>query len=270
MPEIRRTALCDPSLTVTLQPPQHLPHFRAVFDGFLDYVDQAHPDASGQLREAVGARFAEIVAAKGLEAPPEAYQALLPSRNSLQQNRLAYLLWLLEVPEGNGADVEVTRIAAARARLYPMYEQVRCFRELVGQEQAIASIERYMDQWMAERTKPDLSLEDLTRFWDRLDGPIHETAEVAVRIHRGKIAARVEGCLWANVMRPLEDPELAHAFTCYGDFPQIHAINPHFVLTRTMTLMQGAPFCDSCSHDLRHVEAVEHPTRAFFEAIGQA
>jgi len=269
MPEIRRTALCDPTLTVMLHPAGHLPHFHAVFDGFLDYVERTHPEVSAALREAAGARFAEIVAAGGLDAPSDAYQALLPSLDRLQRDRLSYTLHLLEVRGDHTQDVEVTRIAAARARLYPMYEQMRCFRDLLGHEQAIVSIERYMEEWMAERTKTDLSLEDLGRFWDRLEGPIHETAEVAVRVHRGKIAARVEGCLWADVMRPLGDPELAHSFTCYGDFPQIRAINPNFVLTRTMTLMQGAPFCDSCSHDLRHVEAVEHPDRAFFESIGR-
>ena len=120
-----------------------------------------------------------------------------------------------------------------------MYYQMLAFCELIGRKAGIRFIEAYTDRWMAEQTTTDESLEDPGRFWDSLDGPDHETEEIAVRLGRGKIAFRVEQCLWAKAMRPFEDPELAHAFTCYGDFPQIAAINPNFVLTRTMTLMQG-------------------------------
>jgi len=67
---------------------------------------------------------------------------------------------------------------------------------------------------------------------------------------------------------PLNDPELSHALTCCGDFSQIRAINKPFVLTRTMTLMRGDSSCDGCTHDRRHVEAIEHPNRKFFASLG--
>ena len=253
MTEVRRTALCDPMLKVTHPMAEYLPHLEAVFEGFLEYVDRTHPELSSRWREAVAARFAQIVADEGLAAPSEGALALLPPLGPLQQDRLSYSLQLLEIRDDDPVDAEVSRIAVTRGRLYPMYQQVRIFCDLLGRERALPSVERYIDEWMAGRTKADPSQQDLQRFWDRLEGPIHETAEVAVRIHRGKIAARVEKCLWADVMRPLEDPEVVHAFTCYGDFSQLRAINPSFVLTRTMTLMQGAPFCDSCLHQRRRL-----------------
>jgi len=181
------------------------------------------------------------------------------------------VLSLLSIRSNTAADeIEVTRIAAARARLFPMYYQMLALCDLIDRAEAIPFIEAYIEKWMAEQTKTDDSIEDPSRFWDALERPIHETGEIAARLHRGKIAFRIERCLWADVMQPLDDSELSHAFTCYSDSPQIGAINPNFVLTRTMTLMQGDPYCDICIHDRRHVESIEHPSHEFFDSLGIA
>ena len=60
----------------------------------------------------------------------------------------------------------------------------------------------------------------------------------------------------AEVMQPLDDPVLSHSFTRYGNVPQAEAINPNFVLTRAMPLMQGSPHCGTCTHDRRHVRSL--------------
>ena len=123
---------------------------------------------------------------------------------------------------------------------------------------------------MAQNVPVDESLEDLDCFWDDLEGEQHDVTQVAARLHRGRIAFRVERCLWADVLASLDDPEIAHASACYGDFSQITARNPNLVLTRTTTLVEGGPYCDTCIHDKRHVGSIEHPNRAFFDALSDA
>lgn len=266
--EIRRTALCGADATVTFEPREDLPRYAQIFNAFLSHVARRLPDVEEPFRGSVTRRFRDLARESDLGRTLHGFEPLLPKRDELQRHRTVYLLDLLGIRGAIADEMEVTRVAAAGARLYPMYHQGSALCDLIGRNEAIPFIERYMDEWMAERTKADESLEDLDRFWKRLEGPIHETAEVAARIHRGKIASRVNRCLWADVMRPLNDPDLSHALTCYGDFPQIRAINKHFVLTRTMTLMRGDPYCDGCTHDRRHVEAIEHPSREFFESLG--
>ncbi len=268
MPEIRRTNLCDVDSTAPFSLAKQLPRLRFIFDAFLAHVAETLPDLVDPLRDIATCKFRNLSGNRDDQELLAAFEDLLPALDELQRARLAYVIDLLDIRQYTASDeIETTRINTTRARLYPMYYQMLAFCELIGRREAIQFIEAYTDRWMAEQTTTDESLEDPGRFWDSLDGPNHETEEIAARLGRGKIAFRVEQCLWAKAMRPLEDPELAHAFTCYGDFPQIAAINPNFVLTRTMTLIQGAPYCDTCIHDRRHVDSVNHPSREFFDSL---
>ena len=269
MTEICRTTLCDANATVLYRLSEHLPRLRFIFDAFVGHVAERVPELASPLRDMAKCRFRNLVEDTEVRLNLAGFEPLLPPLDDFQRPRLEYVLDLLGI-RGDADEVEITRMAATRARLFPMYYQMLALCDLMGRTEAIPFIEAYGDRWMAEQTKTDDALEDPGRFWDALKGPVRETGEIAARLHRGKIAFRVERCLWADAMRPLEDPELSHAFTCYGDFPQIAAINSNFVLTRTMTLMQGAPYCDTCIHDRRHVESIEHPTRKFFDSLGIA
>jgi hypothetical protein len=269
MTEICRTTLCDANATVPYRLSEQLPRLQFIFDAFVEHVAEQLPELASPLRDMAKCRFRSMVGDADVRPNLAGFEPLLPPLDDLQRSRLEYVLDLLGI-RGDADEVAITRIAAARARLLPMYYQLLALCDLMGRTEAIPFIEAYSDWWMAEQTKADDALEDPGRFWDALEGPVHETGEIAARLHRGKIAFRVERCLWADAMRPLEDPELSHALTCYGDFPQIAAINPNFVLTRTMTLMQGAPYCDTCIHDRRHVESIDHPSREFFDSLGAA
>lgn len=271
MYETRRTTLCDVRSTVGFRLPEHLPRFRFIFDAFVEHVTEQLPELASPLRDMAKCRFRSMVKDADVRPNLAGFEPLLPPLDDLQRSRLEYVLSLLDSRgDAPAEEIEVARVAATRARLFPMYYQMLSLCDLMGRIEAIPFVEAYVDRWMAEQTETDDALEDPGRFWDALEGPVHETAEIAARLHRGKIAFRVDRCLWADVMRPLADPEVSHAFTCYGDFPQIAAINPNFVLTRTMTLMQGAPYCDTCIHDRRHVESIEHPSREFFDSLGDA
>ena len=54
----------------------------------------------------------------------------------------------------------------------------------------------------------------------------------------------VTHCRYAELYRALGVPELGVVFSCNRDAALIEGFNPGVELTRTQTIMQGAPFCD--------------------------
>lgn len=54
----------------------------------------------------------------------------------------------------------------------------------------------------------------------------------------------VTRCRYAEMYRGLGIPRLGPILSCSRDFALIEGFNPRIRLTRTQTLMDGAPFCD--------------------------
>jgi len=54
----------------------------------------------------------------------------------------------------------------------------------------------------------------------------------------------VTRCRYAELYRALGIPELGAVLSCNRDWALIQGFNPTVDLTRTQTIMQGAPFCD--------------------------
>lgn len=54
----------------------------------------------------------------------------------------------------------------------------------------------------------------------------------------------VTRCRYAELYRSLGIPELGAILSCNRDASLIEGFNPQIKLTRTQTIMQGAPFCD--------------------------
>ncbi len=54
----------------------------------------------------------------------------------------------------------------------------------------------------------------------------------------------VTGCRYADFFKELGEPELGFLFSCSGDWAMAEGLSPNLVLTRTQTIMQGAPHCD--------------------------
>jgi L-2-amino-thiazoline-4-carboxylic acid hydrolase len=57
-------------------------------------------------------------------------------------------------------------------------------------------------------------------------------------------AFNVTRCRYAEMYRALGIPELGAVLSCNRDASLIEGFNPEIQLTRTRTIMQGAPFCD--------------------------
>ncbi len=54
----------------------------------------------------------------------------------------------------------------------------------------------------------------------------------------------VTRCRYAEMYRALGIPELGSVLSCGRDFALGEGFNPHLALTRTQTIMEGAPCCD--------------------------
>jgi hypothetical protein len=60
----------------------------------------------------------------------------------------------------------------------------------------------------------------------------------------GVLAFNVTRCRYAEMYRELGMARLGPMLSCARDFALIEGFNPQIRLTRTQTLMEGAPFCD--------------------------
>lgn len=59
-----------------------------------------------------------------------------------------------------------------------------------------------------------------------------------------RFAFDVTRCRYAELYRALGIPELGEVLSCQRDAALIEGFNPDVTLTRTQTIMQGAPCCD--------------------------
>jgi len=81
------------------------------------------------------------------------------------------------------------------------------------------------------------------------DSLVHWTRDDALSIELVEesgqaFAFNVTRCRYAEMYRDLGIPELGPILSCSRDFALIEGFNPRIRLTRTQTLMEGAPFCD--------------------------
>ena len=98
-----------------------------------------------------------------------------------------------------------------------------------------------------------------------MDGEKYEQGDrLVASVENGRYIFRVDRCALQEALKEFNDPELSDIVACYGDYTVFKYINENFVLTRTQTLMNSS-YCDSCIHDTRIVEKIEHPTKQFYD-----
>ena len=77
-------------------------------------------------------------------------------------------------------------------------------------------------------------------FWKKDDALQMEVLEQTDE----KLSLSVTRCRYAELYRALGIPELGAVLSCNRDFAMSSGFNPDLNLTRTQTIMEGAPFCD--------------------------
>jgi len=66
----------------------------------------------------------------------------------------------------------------------------------------------------------------------------------ALEQNEERLSFNVTRCRYAEMYRALGIPELGALLSCNRDFALIQGFNPEVSLTRTQTIMEGAPFCN--------------------------
>lgn len=74
-------------------------------------------------------------------------------------------------------------------------------------------------------------------------------------------------CRVQKVLSEYGDSQLTEVVACYPDFAMFRKANESFRLTRTQILMNGGCCCDTCYHDVRHIQDFEHPALDIFTSL---
>ncbi|HEX9842571.1 MAG TPA: L-2-amino-thiazoline-4-carboxylic acid hydrolase [bacterium] len=126
---------------------------------------------------------------------------------------------------------------------------VQAFEQELGHEKTRAVLERVIKQLAVERGR-ELAAEapstTLTGFaamkepWTRGNALELEVLEASDE----RYSYNITRCRYAEMYRELGLAELGFYLSCNRDGSLIEGFNPDLQLTRTQTIMQGAPFCD--------------------------
>ncbi len=121
--------------------------------------------------------------------------------------------------------------------------------ESFGRDQVLSVVQRTIVK-IAREQGADLgkqmgnnSLQDFTetlQFWTRDDALNIEVIEESEDV----LSFNVTRCRYAELYNSLGIGDLGTRFSCTRDFALIEGFNPDVSLTRTQTIMEGAPFCD--------------------------
>ena len=118
-----------------------------------------------------------------------------------------------------------------------------------GRDQVLSMVQRTIIK-IAREQGADLSkqvggntLQNFTetlQFWTRDDALNIEVIETSEDV----LYFNVTRCRYAELYKSLGIGDLGTIFSCARDFALIEGFNPEVSLTRTQTIMEGAPFCD--------------------------
>ena len=78
------------------------------------------------------------------------------------------------------------------------------------------------------------------QFWTRNDALEIEVIEESDDV----LSFNVTRCRYAELYESLGIRDIGTIFSCARDYALIEGFNPDVSLTRTQTIMEGAPFCD--------------------------
>ena len=150
--------------------------------------------------------------------------------------------------DGNDFPV-IQQMQAVADALIPV---VRAFRAEIGQERADAIAAQGLAEWrraLARRAGGQVVGEPRER-WEKMAGDVLEKTAGSIVVEDlqqtpDALRFTVTGCRFADLFRQLGEPELGYALLCAYDHTLVEEIAPGDVeLTRTDTIMRGAPRCD--------------------------
>jgi hypothetical protein len=126
---------------------------------------------------------------------------------------------------------------------------VRAFAGEMGSEKTLAIVARVIQE-LARESGAELARQLGDHTLDALAGSLDRWREGgALEIEllersATRLSFNVTRCRYAEMYRALGLADLGGSLSCQRDFALASGFNPEIELTRTQTIMQGAPFCD--------------------------
>jgi len=157
-----------------------------------------------------------------------------------------------------------------KARLIPAYLRLCALCETLDRNNAIEIMKNYIDENIKSLpSRPD-EPDDLMKFMDMQHSfnlQCQDMCWTNCIISEHKYVNKVSKCKVHELLKHYGDKELMEVVACYLDFAMITKTNENFKMTRIQTLIGGGSCCDTCYHDTRYLDSIEHPSNGFFDNL---
>jgi hypothetical protein len=165
-------------------------------------------------------------------------------------------------------EIEILDGNIARGYSFPLYYQVLVLAEVAGKDKASDLYKKHQELFR-EKHQQIQKFEDLDAVREFFIKGAQNWGNVLIisEVTDGKLIVRRDHCLYSEVLREFNDPEITSLILCSGDFSYWKATNPDFVLTRQYTLMESHSYCDFVFHDKRINDEIIHPSQEFFDTL---
>ena len=186
----------------------------------------------------------------------------------LIENAILFFLNLskYEKPIPKEDTITVLMTDSIQGHFFPLYYLVFSLLDIVSREVVLELARNFTDLCYNLEQATIKKANTIEEYAKSLHNGVCPKYSNSVRMVKdGKYYVKITRCMWADVYSVLPDLELAYLLECYGDYSKMPYINPHFILTRTKTCMEGDSICDFVYHDKRIVKEIKHPHDDFWK-----
>jgi hypothetical protein len=274
--EVQRLYCYNPDKTRSLNVQDFVETSLLLLDRLLVYLAEHKSDILDEYITGLELRYKSAVtssfnAIDTLDLSNSSGMKILMDFPDLQKACADFILTTLDVPQEYAwepQELDLLTENVTRASYHHFYYRAKVLTDLMDKDEAIQLLKEFIDFAMEKYVQVP-RYEDLTSMYEEniRESYENESADwIAVPVSGGRYISRGDRCGPYVVLKEFNDPELAYVVACYGDYGLIKKRNENFVLTRTYTQMNG-PYCDTCIHDTRIVDKIEHPPKEVFENL---
>jgi hypothetical protein len=159
-----------------------------------------------------------------------------------------------KTPKKFKAKIDMTYEQAFRLRFETQVDVTNAFIPLVGREKAIEIVEKMSEEKSVEAAKQWVkaygSIKNFNDFKDFFKKQMaselmkHTTTFEIVEDSDEKLEFRITECLWAKVLKDLNETEQGYRVYCKPDYAMAKTFHSKVKLTRTKSLMEGNEYCN--------------------------
>lgn len=155
-----------------------------------------------------------------------------------------------------------------RSKLLSAYILASSLTSITSYDEAINLSQKYADIRVETDPNLDFTLDEVDYMIEGAKMLYGKTHHFTTKMVRDGVAAwKAEKCMWHEILKSCQDSNFAYSVACHGDFQMAKKLNSNFTLSRTQTLILGAPYCDFCWYDQRKVTDFDHPPKVFWNDL---